>query len=87
MRRTTLDRYLGRDPPAVQVSFLDMPYAIRRRIYVYTGLLRFCLINLNMEGVNKGQVSNNPYILSLDDLTNVCNYKAKQFHSSRESLY
>ncbi|KAI1271570.1 hypothetical protein F5Y07DRAFT_340680 [Xylaria sp. FL0933] len=31
------------------LSFLDLPYHVRRRIYVLAGLVRFCPINLNQE--------------------------------------
>lgn len=32
------------------ISFLDLPYQIRHRIYLLSGLVRFCPINLNQEG-------------------------------------
>lgn len=31
-------------------SFLSLPYAVRHRIYVLAGLVRFCPINMNQEG-------------------------------------
>lgn len=79
MRQTTLDKYLGRDPPRARVSFLNLPYLVRHRIYMYIGLIRFCPINLNVEGVNRGQVSDDPYIMNLADVTDFCNYQAKRF--------
>ncbi|EXJ68389.1 uncharacterized protein A1O5_08181 [Cladophialophora psammophila CBS 110553] len=35
------------------VSFLSLPFLIRRRIYVLAGLVRFCPIDLNHEGPQK----------------------------------
>ena len=32
------------------LCFLDLPYKIRRRIYILSGLVRVCPINLNNEG-------------------------------------
>ena len=39
-------------PPPSGTSFLDLPYPLRRRIYLLTGLVRFCPINFNQEGLN-----------------------------------
>ena len=35
------------------LCFLDLPYGIRRRIYIFSGLVRVCPINLNNEGRDK----------------------------------
>lgn len=32
------------------LSFLSLPYAVRHRIYILAGLVRFCPINMNQEG-------------------------------------
>jgi len=34
-------------------SFLDLPYGIRHRIYILAGLVRFCPIDLNLEGAGR----------------------------------
>ncbi|KAI9791630.1 MAG: hypothetical protein M1816_003716 [Peltula sp. TS41687] len=39
-------------PPSGR-AFLDLPYAVRYRIYALAGLVRFCPIDLNLEGANK----------------------------------
>lgn len=36
-------------------SFSSLPYAVRRRIYTFAGLVRFCPINLNTESANKAR--------------------------------
>lgn len=41
-------------PPATvssNISFLDLPYSIRHDIYILVGLVRYCPINLNQEGL------------------------------------
>lgn len=38
-------------PSPCALSFLDLPYQIRRRIYLLIGLVRFCPINFNQEGL------------------------------------
>ena len=37
----------------MEVSFLDLPYNIRRHIYILAGLVRFCPIDLNFEGTDR----------------------------------
>ena len=37
-------------PPVTGLSFLDLPYDVRRRIYVLAGLIRLCPIDMNREG-------------------------------------
>ncbi|CAK7213027.1 hypothetical protein SBRCBS47491_001663 [Sporothrix bragantina] len=60
MVQRKIDFYLGRPPqrPIKQdsISFLHLPYNIRRRIYILAGLVRFCPINLNQEGIRSGQL-------------------------------
>ncbi|KAI1169444.1 hypothetical protein F4777DRAFT_592722 [Nemania sp. FL0916] len=56
MVQRILDRYFlrrsiePRTSSSCTLSFLHLPYYIRRRIYVLSGLVRFCPINLNQEG-------------------------------------
>ncbi|CAK7211623.1 hypothetical protein SCUCBS95973_001178 [Sporothrix curviconia] len=38
-------------PEPSSASFLHLPYNVRRRIYILAGLVRFCPINLNQEGI------------------------------------
>ncbi|KAK9795797.1 hypothetical protein SCARD494_04768 [Seiridium cardinale] len=55
MVQRKLDYYLQRSTqpePSLPCtsSFLDLPYQIRRRIYLLVGLVRVCPVNLNQEG-------------------------------------
>lgn len=47
----------GMSAPAAQstIPFLTLPFAVRHRIYVLTGLLRFCPIDLNHQGRGRGE--------------------------------
>lgn len=55
-------------------SFLDLPYPLRRRVYLLAGLVRFCPINLNQEGLNSYKYCGN------EILKNSCFYKARLFY-------
>lgn len=35
------------------ISFLDLPYAVRRRVYIMAGLVRVCPVNMNTENLDK----------------------------------
>ena len=37
------------------LSFLDLPYGVRRSIYVLAGLVRRCTIDFNYQGINKDE--------------------------------
>lgn len=77
MLQRRIDWYFPRQSlpsPPSGTSFLDLPYPLRRRIYLLAGLVRFCPINFNQEGLNfykyRGKHS----------LKNACFYKARQFY-------
>ena len=78
MPQRRIDWYFPRQsltsPPPSGASFLDLPYPLRRRIYLLTGLVRFCPINFNQEGLNlykyRGKHS----------LKNACFYKVRKFY-------
>lgn len=53
-------------------SFLDLPYAIRRQIYILVGLVRFCPIDLNREGLREE--------LDLRDTDWECFYYERRFY-------
>lgn len=53
-------------------SFLDLPYTIRRQVYILAGLVRFCPIDLNREGLREQ--------LDPRDLDWDCFYFARRFH-------
>lgn len=57
MPQRTLHAYFGfpaRHPPSINgLSFLDLTYEIRHRVYVLAGLVRICPIDLNQEGEGK----------------------------------
>ena len=63
-------------PPSAPVryskSILDLPYDVRRRIYILAGLVRFCPINLNQEGLRKSNLA-----LQAEDSS--CFYYARRF--------
>jgi len=42
--------------PAAQVTFLTLPYPVRRHIYNLVGLVRSCPIDLNYEVVRKDHI-------------------------------
>lgn len=33
-------------------SFLDLPYHVRRRVYIMAGLVRVCPVNMNTESLD-----------------------------------
>lgn len=61
--------------PSYALSFLDLPYQVRRYIYLLAGLVRYCPININQEGprarhcVRKGD-------LTSDD---ACYFESRKF--------
>ena len=60
MPQTLLHRYFSSSSESFQpsgTSFLDLPVNIRRRIYILAGLVRFCPIDLNLEGCNRHDYS------------------------------
>ena len=44
--------------PLSGTSFLDLPVNVRRRVYILAGLVRFCPIDLNLEGANRRDYRN-----------------------------
>ncbi|KAI1245461.1 hypothetical protein MGN70_012351 [Eutypa lata] len=65
-------------------SFLDLPYQIRYRIYLLSGLVRFCPINLNQEGPRahaQRHLVRNPNEVSDDDMDTeyVCFFESRRF--------
>ena len=44
--------------PLSGTSFLDLPANVRRRVYILAGLVRFCPIDLNLEGANRRDYRN-----------------------------
>lgn len=60
--------------PISETSFLGLPYFLRRRIIVSPGLVRFCHINFNQEGINIYKYQGK------HSLKNACFYKARQFY-------
>ncbi|KAK6857243.1 hypothetical protein PG995_007430 [Apiospora arundinis] len=80
MVQRRLDYYLQRPEDAKlrtpgAASFLHLPYQCRYRIYVLAGLVRFCPINLNQEGVRARYYrdGNNP------DIDHACFYESRRF--------
>lgn len=78
MPQRRIDWYFPRQslpsPPLSGTSFLDLPYPLRRRIYLLTGLVRFCPINFNQEGLNFYKYCGK------HSLKNACFYKARKFY-------
>ncbi|KAK8073408.1 hypothetical protein PG994_004307 [Apiospora phragmitis] len=97
MVQRKLDYYLQRSmqpersppPPPCALSFLDLPYHVRRRIYLLAGLVRFCPINLNQEGPRAR------HYLMKDDLVSdyACYFESRKFmgklyeHDCRPACY
>ena len=53
-------------------TFLHLPYRVRRQIYVLAGLVRFCPIDLNQEGMRLEDID-------LKDINNHCFYQSRKF--------
>lgn len=53
MEQVTLHRYFNSthkpQPPTSRLSFLDLPYHVRERVYILAGLVRECSIDLNSD--------------------------------------
>ncbi|KAI0382528.1 hypothetical protein F5Y04DRAFT_252861 [Hypomontagnella monticulosa] len=62
-------------PPSCTLSFLDLPYQIRCRIYFLAGLVRFCPIDFNQEGPRAR------YYLSEENQSSdyACFFKSRKF--------
>lgn len=66
MPQRTLHSYFhfpARPPPLIiSPSLLDLPFSIRRHIYVLSGLVRICPIDLNQEGARKVNADQKPSV-------------------------
>ena len=88
MPQQLLNRYFLSDSKPFRpsgTSFLDLPVKVRRRVYVLAGLVRFCPIDLNLEGADRQNYINEVRSrqrshVSYDDMfPNRCYYYSKRF--------
>ena len=87
MVQRTIDHYVPPQhpkPAPTGHSFLDLPYEIRRRIYLLAGLVRFCPIDLNHEGIprddyRRGYLPIGPHRNFNSRGTRLCVYRSKRF--------
>ena len=76
--KNSSESFLPSYPSPCVIPFLDLPYQIRRRVYILLGLVRFCPVNLNQEGPRAWHYLRGgnkcPYYYSY-----VCLYQARRF--------